>query len=99
MKLCEVYQVDLESLGITTTCIAPGFVDTPLTQQNHHKMPFMVSGEKAAKLISSAIEKKKRFYSFPWFFAGFLRFLSLLPRDLYIFIIKKLPFEYAKEPS
>ena len=99
MKLCEGYQVDLEPLGITTTCIAPGFVDTPLTQKNHHQMPFLVSGEKAGKLIYNAINRKKRFYTFPWFFGGFLRFLSLLPRDLYVFIIKKLPFEYAKEQN
>lgn len=96
MKLCEGYQVDLEPLGINTTCIAPGFVDTPLTQKNHHKMPFIVSSEKAAKLIMKAIEKKKRVYSFPWFFASFLRLLSILPRDWYVFIMKKLSFEYAK---
>lgn len=97
MKLCEGYQVDLEQLGITTTCIAPGFVDTPLTQKNHHKMPFLVSGKKGGELIYNAITKKKRYYSFPCFFAGLLRFLSILPRDLYVLIIKKLPFEYAKE--
>lgn len=97
MKLCEGYQADLENLGISTTCIAPGFVDTPLTQKNHHKMPFLISSEKAGKLIIKAIDKKKRFYSFPWHFAGFLRLLSLLPRDLYLFIIKRIPFEYAKE--
>ena len=95
MKLCEGYQVDLEPLGISTTCIAPGFVDTPLTQKNHHKMPFMVSSEKASQLIIKAIDKKKRFYSFPWHFASFLRFLSILPRNWYIYIIRKLPFEYA----
>lgn len=97
MKLCEGYQVDLESLGINITCIAPAFVDTPLTQKNHHKMPFMVSSEKAGELIINAIDKKKRFYSFPWHFAGLLRLLSMLPRDIYIFIIKRIPFEYAKE--
>ena len=97
MKLCEGYQVDLEPLGITTTCIAPGFVDTPLTRKNHHKMPFLISSEKGGKLIYNAITQKKRFYTFPWFFGGFLRLLSMLPRDLYIFITTKLPFEYAKE--
>lgn len=99
MKLCEGYQVDLSSLGISTTCIAPGFVDTPLTQKNHHEMPFLVPSEKAGKFIIKAIDKKKKLYTFPWFFGTVLRFFSILPRPIYLKIMKFIPFEYAKEPN
>ena len=97
MKLCEGYQVDLTSLGISTTCIAPGFVDTPLTQKNHHKMPFLVSSEKAGKLIVKAIDKKKKLYTFPWFFGSILRIFSILPRPIFLRLMTLVPFEYAKD--
>ena len=95
MKLCEGYQVDLSSLGITTTCIAPGFIKTPLTDKNHHKMPFIMSCEKATTLCLEAIRKRKAFYTFPFFFSHFLIFLSFLPRGLYIKLMKFYKFKYA----
>ena len=95
-KLCEGYALDLKEFGISTTCIAPGFVDTPLTQKNHHSMPFIMDSKKAAILIANAIEKKKTYYIFPWFFGRVLTFLSIIPRPLYHFLMKFYKFDYAK---
>ena len=96
MKLCEGYALDLKPHNIMVSSIAPGFVATPLTQNNHHPMPFIISAEKAATLIANAIEKKKYFYSFPWFFSSMLKVLGMIPRSLYQFIVSKLNFNYAK---
>lgn len=95
-RLCESYALDLKEFGINVTCIAPGFVDTPLTRKNHHSMPFIMPAEKAAKLITTAIEKKKPYFIFPWFFGRVLTFLSIIPRPLYHFLMKFYKFNYAK---
>lgn len=95
-KLCEGYAVDLKPYGIKVTTIAPGFVDTPLTQKNHHPMPFLVDVDVACKKIANAIAKEKSFYAFPFVFSSFLKFLSLMPRSLYLFIMGFFSFKYAK---
>jgi short-subunit dehydrogenase len=83
LKLCESYSIDLKKFGIDVTAIAPGFIDTPLTQKNNHKMPFIMSSEKAAKLIKRAIEKKKVLYVFPLRMKILVALLEKMPRSWY----------------
>ncbi|MBP9682715.1 MAG: SDR family NAD(P)-dependent oxidoreductase [Bacteriovorax sp.] len=87
LKLCESFSIDLKRSGIDVTAIAPGFVDTPLTQQNNHKMPFLMSSEKAAKLIKRALEKKKVLYVFPLRMAIAVCILEKMPRSWYRWIM------------
>lgn len=83
LKLCESYAIDLKRVGINVTAIAPGFIDTPLTQQNNHKMPFLMSSDKAARLIKRAIEKKKVLYVFPFRMKIIVALLEKMPRSWY----------------
>lgn len=96
-KYAESLHLDLKQFNINVTTICPGFVDTPLTQANHHPMPFMMKAPKAARLIARAIEKKKMIYAFPFFFASVVRILSMLPRTWYRFIVSKKMFNYSKD--
>ena len=68
-KLCESLHLDMKQFNIDVTTICPGFVETPLTSNNQHAMPFLVKAPRAAYLISRAIEKKKMVYAFPFFFS------------------------------
>ena len=52
----ETWAIDLKQFNVASTCICPGFIDTPLTQQNKHPMPFIMSAEKGARLIKNAID-------------------------------------------
>jgi short-subunit dehydrogenase len=97
LKLCEGYAIDLGPLGIDVSVVAPGFVDTPLTQKNHHKMPFLMDASKAADLIMIGIDKKKLLISFPFFFASILKLLAVLPRDWYRWLMKFYRFKYARK--
>ena len=97
LKLCESYSLDLRKWGIDVTAIAPGFVDTPLTQKNNHKMPFMMSAEKAAKLIKRAIEKKKVLYVFPFRMKIAVAFLDKMPRSWYRMLMNIKMFNYSSE--
>ena len=97
LKYCESLHLDLRQFNINVTAICPGFVDTPLTQANHHPMPFLVDAPKAASLIVRAIEKKKMVYAFPFFFSSLVRLISILPRTWYRFLMSIKMFNYSKE--
>lgn len=97
LKLCESYSIDLKRDGINVTAIAPGFIDTPLTRQNNHKMPFIMSAEKAAKLIKKAIEKKKVLYVFPWRMKIVVAILEKMPRSWYRKLMGLKMFNYSSE--
>jgi short-subunit dehydrogenase len=99
LKLCESYSIDLKKFGINVTAIAPGFIDTPLTKQNNHKMPFLMSSEKAARLIKKAIEKKKVLYIFPFRMKIVVTILEKMPRSWYRFLMGLKMLNYSSEDS
>jgi short-subunit dehydrogenase len=99
MKLCESFSLDLEQYGIHTTCIIPGFVDTPLTQVNPHPMPFMMSASAAAKKVMLALDKKQPIVTFPWQWGVITRLLSILPRPVFRFIMGIKIFNFSKETN
>lgn len=94
--LCESFSLDLEKFGINVTTILPGFVDTPLTKKNNHKMPFMMSAQKAAILIKNAIDNKKVVFIFPLPMKIVMTFFRMLPRRFYRRLMKLKFFNYSK---
>ena len=97
LKLCESYSIDLKSSGISVTAIAPAFIDTPLTQKNNHKMPFLISSEKAARLIKRALEKKKVLYVFPFRMKIIVAILEKMPRSWYRCLMGLKMFNYSSD--
>lgn len=97
LKLCEAYSIDLKRVGINVTAIAPGFIDTPLTQQNNHKMPFLMSSDKAARLIKRALEKKKVLYVFPFRMKMIVSIFDKMPRSWYRYLMGLKMFNYSIE--
>ncbi len=98
-KYGESLHLDLKQFNINVTTICPGFVETPLTANNNHSMPFIVKAPVAAKKIVRAIEKKKMVYAFPFIFSTIVRILSMLPRTWYRFIITKKSFNYSSKET
>ncbi|ATH08882.1 hypothetical protein BIY24_13270 [Halobacteriovorax marinus] len=96
LKLCESFSMDLHSENIKVSCIAPGFIDTPLTQKNDHSMPWLMSSEKAARKIKKALDRKLPLFVFPWQMKTVMFILERLPRWMYRFFMQ-LPFaNYSK---
>jgi len=89
-RYCEALSLDLAPKGIDVTCVCPGFIDTPLTKQNNHKMPFLMSSDEGARRISEAILKRKALFVFPKRMAALMIFSEKLPRWLYRKIVLKL---------
>ena len=88
IKLCESFSIDLKRQGIDVTAICPGFIDTPLTQQNEYLMPFLMSAERAALRIKRAIEKRKPLYLFPKRMQAIIYLLATMPRWLYRMLMR-----------
>ena len=97
MKFCESLSLDLRHLGLSVSCVCPGFVDTPLTQLNHHPMPFLMKVDRAADIIYRGIEKKKGLIVFPFFFGMIVRLLAMLPRPLYRRIMRTGSINFSRD--
>jgi short-subunit dehydrogenase len=68
--------------SIDISVILPGFVETPMTCRNDFSMPFMVSAEKAADIITRGLMKRQKDIYFPKRFTWPLRLIAMLPTRL-----------------
>jgi short-subunit dehydrogenase len=75
-------RADLAQEGIDVVVVSPGFVKTPLTDQNDFPMPFLVTAEDAADRIVKGLQKGKREIAFPKRFTWSLKVLGALPQGL-----------------
>lgn len=81
----------LRAFGIRVSVVCPGFVETEMTKKNPFPMPFLMSAEKAARLIAAGIDRGSAEISFPWPMATAIRVLALLPDFLQERILARLP--------
>ena len=79
----ESLRVELVGSGVAVVTVCPGFIETPLTARNPYAMPFIITADKAARLIARAIARRRRFYVLPWQMAWLGRLLKVAPRFLY----------------
>ena len=87
-KYCESLHLDLKKYQIVVTSICPGFIRTPFTANNKHKMPFLMETDQAGREIIKAIEKEKVRHVFPKTLGSVALLLSYLPRRIYSKVIK-----------
>ena len=74
--------------NVRVSLISPGFIKTPMTDQNDFPMPFIKSPEFAAKEIYLGLTKKKAFeIHFPRIFTFMMKIIQLLPNWLYFGVI------------
>lgn len=88
INFAEALQLDLKGTGIALSLINPGFVRTPLTDQNSFPMPFLLEAEDAAGRIIQGLEKRHFEIAFPWRFVFGLKLLRLLPYSVYFPLVR-----------
>lgn len=88
--LFEALRVDLAAEGIAVTLVSPGFVDTPLTQQNDFPMPMRWPVERAARHMADRLDRRPYEIAFPGPFIAILRLLGSLPKGLQLALGKRL---------
>jgi NADP-dependent 3-hydroxy acid dehydrogenase YdfG len=64
--LFQSFRAELHGTGIAVTTIHPGFVATELTAKNRFAMPFLMSAERAARIIADGLAARRADVTFPW---------------------------------
>ena len=90
INLTESLYLMMNKYGVKVTLINPGFVKTPMTEQNDFNMPFLVMPDKVANRIYKGITKGKKFeISFPRIYIILLKLMRMLPYKIYFFLMLK----------
>ena len=77
--LARTLSISLQHQHLEVSYIAPGFVETPLTDANDFPMPMRVDVAHASACIRRGIARGKAEIHFPKLFTGLLKTLGLLP--------------------
>jgi short-subunit dehydrogenase len=86
----ESLNFDMRMKNVRVSLISPGFIKTPMTDQNDFPMPMIKSPEFAANEIFKGLTEKKSFeIHFPKAFTYFLKFLQILPSSIYFKLVSK----------
>lgn len=83
MNWLESLRAELHGSGISVVCICPGYIDTPMTQVNRYRMPFLLPADEAARRIARAIAARRRLAVIPWQMAAISLVLRAMPGALY----------------
>lgn len=87
----EALRVYLAPQNIRVNVICPGFIKTPLTDQNRFDMPLLMDSDKAAVKIARGLAANKARIAFPRRLALPARLLSVLPLAVSDWIVSRLP--------
>lgn len=93
MNFIDSLRIDLGRHHIQCTLISPGFVDTPMTAVRRSPMPFMISAERAARIIIRGLERGKTEIRFPWPTAVAASLARRLPDKFYAWMMQSRRFE------
>ena len=86
----ESLNFDMQMKNVKVSLISPGFIKTPMTDQNDFPMPMIKSPEFAANEIFKGLTEKKSFeIHFPKAFTYFLKFLQIIPSSIYFKLVSK----------
>lgn len=89
-SFAESLNFDMLKKNVRVSLISPGFIKTPMTDQNDFPMPMIKSPEFAANEIYKGLTIKKTFeIHFPKAFTYFLKFLQILPSSMYFKLVAK----------
>lgn len=87
----EALRLELKARGIAVVTVAPGYIDTPMTQVNPYPMPFKLSAENAARQVARCIARRRAYTVIPWQMAWVARLMKWLPIPLYDAIFVNAP--------
>ncbi|TWI63698.1 hypothetical protein IP91_03670 [Pseudoduganella lurida] len=93
---CESLRLEMRRHGIRVVTIAPGYIDTPMTQQNAYPMPFLMAPERFAARAVRTIAAGARYRVIPWQMGLVARLLRLLPNALYDLAFARAPRKARK---
>jgi short-subunit dehydrogenase len=88
----EALRPRLEQRGVGMTVVCPGFFASPMTDRFDGPTPFLLSSERAARIVKRAIDRGRRRIAFPWPLAFGLRFCDIAPAVIGDAILRRYRF-------
>lgn len=85
----EGARIELKKFNIKVTTVNPGFIDTAMTQKNKFKMPFLMTADRAAKIIINGIERGVSVVEFPKQMSLLTRLARHMPNAIYDGILSR----------
>ena len=79
ISYCESLRGELRSSGVKVVTVCPGYIATPLTQNNGYHMPFLMQPEVFAEKASHVIDAGDSYRVIPWQMGVVAKCLRLLP--------------------
>ena len=92
----ESLRLELQPHGIRVVTIAPGYIDTPMTRQNHFPMPFLMPVDRFAAAAARAIDAGTSYRVIPWPMGIVTKLLRLLPNVVFDALFAHAPQKAAK---
>mgnify|MGYP001476758363 CR=1 FL=1 len=89
-NMCEALKPECDIHGVGLSVVHPGFVRTPLTDQNEFPMPFLMSAGDAARRLIDGLKKRKFDITFPTRFAWLMRGFRCLPNAVYFRLTRRM---------
>jgi len=83
-SFAESLHFEMKRKNVRVSLVSPGFIKTPMTDQNDFPMPMIKSPEFAAEQIYTGLVKKKGFeIHFPKAFTLMMKIIQILPNWIY----------------
>ncbi len=90
ISYAESLYFEMKRFNVRVSVINPGFIKTPMTDQNPFPMPMIETPEFAAEEMFKGLTKSKSFeIHFPKRFTFIMKILKIMPNWLYLKLIKK----------
>jgi hypothetical protein len=83
ISYCESLRGECRPSGVKVVTLLPGYIDTPLTQRNRYRMPFLMSAQAFADRAFAAISAGDAYRVIPWQMGLLALALRALPNALY----------------
>ncbi|WP_395457160.1 SDR family oxidoreductase [Acidovorax delafieldii] len=83
ISYCESLRGELRPHGVRVVTVSPGYIDTPLTQQNRYSMPFLMQPPDFADQAFRTIQAGVSYRVIPWQMGVVAKLLRMLPNPLF----------------
>jgi short-subunit dehydrogenase len=83
ISYCESLRGELRASGVKVVTLCPGYIATPLTQNNRYNMPFLMQPADFARRAASAIAQADSYRVIPWQMGWVAKLLRLLPNAVF----------------
>jgi len=90
INMVEALRPEAERAGIKLQLVSPGFVKTPLTDQNAFPMPFLMDVDAAATGLVRGLSSRRFEIVFPWRFGLVMKLLRLMPASVFFAVTRRM---------